>query len=186
MNSDTDDEFHAFMVGRWPSLLRTAYLLTGSHHDAEDLAQAALARAYAKWDKVRHSDDMAAYVRKIMIHVHADRFRRRSVREWFTPWLPEAPVADPTVQVEYRSVLADALGRLPIRQRSALVLCYFEDMTHAQVAAVLGTRESTVRSQITRALAKLRQDGALAALTGRPIPARTGLTELAAQNGTIR
>ncbi|MGW0697892.1 sigma factor [Streptomyces sp. NPDC002867] len=55
MSNGSDDEFHNFMTGRWPSLVRTAYLLTGSHHDAEDLAQSALARAYAKWDKGPHS-----------------------------------------------------------------------------------------------------------------------------------
>ncbi|MGI5380808.1 SigE family RNA polymerase sigma factor [Streptomyces sp. CA-251387] len=162
MSNASDDEFHNFMTGRWASLVRTAYLLTGSHHDAEDLAQSALARAYAKWDKVRHSDDMAAYVRKIMIHVHADGFRRRTVREWFTSRLPETAVADRTAQVEHRSVLVDALARLPLRQRSAVVLRYFEDMPPAQIAAALGIRESTVRSQITRGLAGLRDDGVLA------------------------
>lgn len=165
-----DDEFQRFMTARWPSLLRTAYLLTGSHHDAEDLAQNAFARAYVKWDRVRHSDDMAAYVRQIMVHAHADRFRRRAVREWFTARLPETPVADQTARVDSRDAIVDALGRLPVRQRSAVVLCYFEDMSHAQVAAALGVRTSTVRSQITRALARLREDGVLTSLARRPAP----------------
>ncbi|MGW1427502.1 SigE family RNA polymerase sigma factor [Streptomyces sp. NPDC002431] len=172
MSNASDDEFHDFMTGRWPSLVRTAYLLTGSHHDAEDLAQSALARAYAKWDKVRHSDDRAAYVRKIMIHVHADGFRRRTVREWFTSRLPETAVADQTVLVEHRDVLIDALARLPLRQRSAVVLRYFEDMSPAQIATALGVRESTVRSQITRGLAGLRDGGVLAALTEHSQEAR--------------
>lgn len=103
MSNTSDEEFHAFMTSWWPSLLRTAYLLTSSHHDAEDLAQNALARAYVKWDRVRHSDDMAAHVRRIMIHVHADRFRRRAVREWFTPRLPETSVAVRTADVDRRS-----------------------------------------------------------------------------------
>ncbi|MFJ4866789.1 SigE family RNA polymerase sigma factor [Streptomyces sp. NPDC088748] len=184
MNSDIDDEFQVFMASRWPSLLRTAYLLTGSHHDAEDLAQIALARAYAKWNHVRHSDDMAAYVRQIMIHAHADRFRRRTVREWFTPSLPETPVADQTTHVDRRSALMDALGRLPDRQRSAVVLCYFEDMTHAQVAAALGTRTRTVSSQISRGLAKLREDGILGAASERPAPASAGLQCPVPQKGT--
>lgn len=168
MSSPSDDEFHTFMTVRWPSLVRTAYLLTGSHHDAEDLAQAALARAYVKWDRVRRSDDRAAYVRKIMIHVHADRFRRRAVREWFTSRLPETAVADRTRQVEDRGAIVEALATLPPRQRSAVVLRYFEDMSPAQIAAAWGTRESTVRGQITRALARLRADGVLAPLTGNP------------------
>ncbi|WP_256355718.1 SigE family RNA polymerase sigma factor [Streptomyces sp. PKU-EA00015] len=186
MSNASDDEFHNFMTGRWPSLVRTAYLLTGSHHDAEDLAQSALTRAYAKWDKVRHSDDMAAYVRRIMIHVHADGFRRRTVREWFTSRLPETAVADRTAQVEHRSALVDALARLPLRQRSAVVLRYFEDMTPAQIAAAWGTRESTVRSQITRGLAGLRDDGVLAALAGDPQEARTQPSDSVALKGMPR
>lgn len=186
MNNARDDEFHRFMTDRWPSLVRTAYLLTGSHHDAEDLAQNALARAYVKWDHVTHSDDMAAYVRRIMIHAHADRFRRRAAREWFTPRLPETPVADRTAHVERRSALMDALARLPVRQRSVVVLCYFEDMTHAQVAAALGTRTSTVRSQITRGLAKLRADGVLAAMAQHPATPPSGLRRPVPQKGTVR
>jgi RNA polymerase sigma-70 factor (sigma-E family) len=186
LSNASDDEFHNFMTGRWPSLVRTAYLLTGSHHDAEDLAQNALARAYVKWNHVRRSDDMTAYVRQIMIHAHADRFRRRTVREWFTPRLPEMPVADQTAHVDRRSALMDALGRLPAQQRSVVVLCYFEDMTHAQVAAALGTRTSTVRSQITRGLAKLRADGILAALAERPAASPAELRRPVSQKGTIR
>ncbi|WP_237297278.1 SigE family RNA polymerase sigma factor [Streptomyces sp. 3211] len=186
MSNASDDEFHNFMTDRWPSLLRTAYLLTCSHHDAEDLAQNALARAYVKWNHVRNSDDMTAYVRQIMIHAHADRFRRRTVREWFTSRLPETPVADQTARVDRRSALIDALGRLPARQRSAMVLCYFEDMTPAQVAAALGTRTSTVRSQITRGLAKLREDGLLAALAEQPAATAAGLRRPVQQKGTIR
>ncbi|WP_286158458.1 SigE family RNA polymerase sigma factor [Streptomyces sp. CB03911] len=162
-----DDEFRAFMSNRWPSLLRTAYLLSGSHHDAEDLAQGALATAYAKWSRVRRSDDVAAYVRRIMVHQHIDRFRRRTAREWLTDRLPHSPVADQSARVAEHGVLVAALAGLPARQRAAVVLCYFEDMTHAQVAAVLGTRTGTVRGQISRALARLRENGALADAVGR-------------------
>ena len=186
MSSPSDDEFHTFMTGRWPSLVRTAYLLTGGHHDAEDLAQAALARAYVKWDRVRRSDDRAAYVRKIMIHVHADGFRRRTVREWFTSRLPETAVADRTDQVAHRGALVDALAGLPLRQRTAAVLRYFEDMTPAQIAAAMGTREGTVRGQITRALAKLRDDGVLAARTGSPQESRTHPSDPVALKGRPR
>ncbi|MFF0748640.1 sigma-70 family RNA polymerase sigma factor [Streptomyces sp. NPDC004267] len=84
-------------------------------------------------------------------------------------------MADRTTQVEHRGALMDALAGLPLRQRSAVVLRYFEDMTPAQIAAALGTRESTVRSQITRGLAGLRDDGVLAALAGRPQESLKGL-----------
>lgn len=174
------------MASRWSSLMRTAYLLTGSYHDAEDLAQSTLARAFVKWNHVRKSDDATAYVRRIMIHTHADRFRRRTVREWFTPRLPETPVDDQTAHVDRRSALVEALERLPARQRSAVVLCYFEDMTHAQVASLLGTRTSTIRSQITRGLEKLRQDGVLSALAEQPTGAPAGVRRPIPQKGTAR
>ncbi|GAA2486741.1 SigE family RNA polymerase sigma factor [Streptomyces thermolineatus] len=173
MNSDTDEGFRAFVVGRWPRMLRTAYLLTGNHHDAEELVQTALARAYAKWGRVLRSDDADAYVWQIMIHANADRFRRRRIREWVTPRLPETPVADRTGQVEEHRSLMEALGRLSARQRSVLVLRYFEDMTHRQIAGLLGTREATVRSQITRGLARLRQDHTLAGRRA-DVPAAAG------------
>ncbi|MEU3300151.1 MULTISPECIES: SigE family RNA polymerase sigma factor [unclassified Streptomyces] len=166
MRSDIDEDFRDFMASRWPRLLRTAHLLTGNHHDAEELVQGTLARAYVKWDHVQRSDDMDAYIRQILIHSHADRFRRRRVREWFTPRLPDTAVADRTSQVEQRDALVDALARLPARQRAAVVLRYFEDLTDTQTAAALGTRAATVRSQVTRGLAKLRQDPSLAALAG--------------------
>ncbi|MCZ2523975.1 SigE family RNA polymerase sigma factor [Streptomyces sp. HB2AG] len=173
MNSDTDEGFRAFVVGRWPRMLRTAYLLTGNHHDAEELVQTALARAYAKWGRVLRSDDADAYVWQIMVHANADRFRRRRIREWVTHRLPETPVADRTGQVEEHRSLMEALGRLSARQRSVLVLRYFEDMTHRQIAGLLGTREATVRSQITRGLARLRQDHALAGRRA-DVPAAAG------------
>ncbi|WP_432190373.1 SigE family RNA polymerase sigma factor [Streptomyces sp. Tue6028] len=167
MTSTTDDEFQGFMAARWPALVRTAYLLTGSHHSAEDLAQSALARAFVKWHRVRDSNDPAAYVRQIMIRCHADQFRRSRVREWFTGHLPDTAAPSHETSRDQREALVHALGQLPARQRTAVVLHFFDDMTHAQIATALGTRESTVRSQLSRALAKLRQDGSLAELTGR-------------------
>ncbi|MFF3062606.1 SigE family RNA polymerase sigma factor [Streptomyces sp. NPDC057909] len=167
MTSTIDDEFQDFMAARWPALVRTAYLLTGGHHGAEDLAQSALARAFVKWHRVRDSNDPAAYVRQIMIRCHADQFRRSRVREWLTAYLPDTAAPSDETSRDQREALVEALGQLPARQRTAVVLHFFEDMTHAQVATALGTRESTVRSQLSRALAKLRQDGLLAELTGR-------------------
>ncbi|MDX6332008.1 MAG: hypothetical protein QOI83_4391 [Streptomycetaceae bacterium] len=167
MKSEPDEDFHDFMVSRWPRLLRTAYLITGNHHEAEELAQATMAVVFAKWGRVRRSDDMNAYVSRIMINKNADRFRRSKGREWITALIPDTPVPDRTAQIQERSVLVDALARLPRRQRAAVVLCYFNDMTHTQIATVLGTQTSTVRSQITRALARLRQDHTLADLTAR-------------------
>ncbi|MFI9825639.1 SigE family RNA polymerase sigma factor [Streptomyces sp. NPDC052013] len=167
MTSTSDDEFQDFMAARWLALVRTAYLLTGSHHSAEDLAQSALARAFVKWHRVRDSNDPTAYLRQIMIRCHADQFRRSRVREWLTAHLPDTAAPCHEISRDQREALMQALGQLPARQRTAVVLHFFEDMTHAQVATALGTRESTVRSQVSRALAKLRQDGLLADLAGR-------------------
>ncbi|MFI8829367.1 SigE family RNA polymerase sigma factor [Streptomyces sp. NPDC053431] len=167
MTSTIDDEFQDFMAARWPALVRTAYLLTGSHHSAEDLAQSALARAFVKWHRVRDSHDPAAYLRQIMIRCHADQFRRSRIREWLTSHLPDTAAPSHETSRDQREALIQALGKLPARQRTAVVLHFFEDMPHTQVAAALGTQESTVRSQLSRALAKLRQDGLLIELTGR-------------------
>lgn len=176
-NDQNEESFRAFMVSRWPSLLRTAYLLTGNHHDAEELAQTALARSYAKWDRVQRSDDVDAYVWQIMIHVNVDRLRRRKVREWVSGFIPDTPVPDRTGEIHERSLLLEALARLPYRQRAAVTLCYFADLTHAQAAAVLGTRPSTVRSQVARALARLRQDDVLAVLTDTAAASGGGVTQ---------
>ncbi|NUR03228.1 MAG: SigE family RNA polymerase sigma factor [Streptomyces sp.] len=159
------------MAARWPSLVRTAYLLTGSHHSAEDLAQTAMVRAYVKWSRVRASDDPAAYVRQIMVHCHADQFRRRRVVEWLTARMPEPQPAQVAGGSDETEVLFAALSRIPARQRTVVVLYYFDDMTHAQIAAALGSRESTVRGQLSRALARLRRDDVLAALDPhKPVP----------------
>ena len=166
MSTSADDEFRDFMAARWSALVRTAYLLTGSHHNAEDLAQTALVRAFVKWPRVRDSDDPAAYVRQIMIHCHRDQFRRRRVGEWLTSRMPEPRQVTEAPFDEDEQLLA-ALARLPARQRAVVVLYYFDEMTHAQIGAALGTRESTVRSQLSRAMAALRKDGSLAEATRR-------------------
>ncbi|MYS80191.1 SigE family RNA polymerase sigma factor [Embleya scabrispora] len=165
MKTTKDEEFRDFMTSRWPRLLRTAFLLTGGHHhDAEDLAQSTLARVYAKWDHVRGSDNIDGYVRRIMVHVHTDRHRRTRIREWITTRVPETPTADRTARLDERDVLMTALARLPARQRAAVVLCYFEDMSQSEIAAALGVGLGTAKSQVSRGLAKLRRDGALNAL----------------------
>ncbi|WP_439678882.1 SigE family RNA polymerase sigma factor [Embleya sp. MST-111070] len=159
---DEEEDFRAFMTSRWPGLLRVAYLLTGGHHhDAEDLAQTTLARVYAKWHHVRRSDNIDGYVRRIMVNANHDRFRRLRVREWITSRIPDTPTPDGVDRLGERDVLTTALARLPPRQRAAVVLCYFEDMSHAEIAAALGCREGTAKSQVSRGLEKLRRDGAL-------------------------
>jgi RNA polymerase sigma-70 factor (sigma-E family) len=159
-------EFDAFVVARSPALLRTAYLLTHDRAAAEDLLQVALTRTWAAWGRV--GADPVPYVRKVLVNVHTSAWRRRWRGELPSAELPESTgPADTTEAVDERDVVWTALGRLPRRQRAVLVLRYFEDLTETQTAAVLGVSVGTVKSQASKALARLRVDTTLA-----PAPAR--------------
>jgi len=166
-------EFGQFMTARWPGLVRLAYGLTGDRWLAEDIAQAALASAYAAWWRVRRADDPDAYVRRILINASHRRFRRRRVAEqahepqqFASSPLADAAVADPAELIGERSALLAAVRELPTRQRAIVLLRYWDDLSDAQVAAVLGCAPGTVRSQASRALAKLRGSAALAGQGG--------------------
>ncbi|MEY9908486.1 RNA polymerase sigma-70 factor (sigma-E family) [Catenulispora sp. MAP12-49] len=155
-----DAEFHGFMVGRWPSLVRFAYGLTGDHGHAEDLAQAALAKALVAWPRVRRADDPDAYVRRILINLNRRRFRRRRVEEHLGGEAPETPAGDSpdTDRLEERMTLIPALMDLPPGQRAVVILRYWDGLTETQAAAILGCSVGNVRSQASRALARLRTD----------------------------
>ncbi|GAB2746487.1 SigE family RNA polymerase sigma factor [Kitasatospora kifunensis] len=165
---DEEAEFSGFVQGRWNGLVRTAYLLTGNQHDAEDLAQTALAKVYASWRRVRGSDSPDAYVRRILVNSNFDRFRKRRLAEHPTdePLEPGGPhPTDASAQVDQRQVLFAALAALPARQRAVVVLRYWEDLSEAQVAAALGCSVGTVKSQAAKGLAKLRADSGLTDLS---------------------
>jgi RNA polymerase sigma-70 factor (sigma-E family) len=160
MDRQSDSEFTEFMLGRWPALVRFGYGLTGDLGLAEDLAQTALTRACASWPRVRRADDPDAYIRKIMINSNRSRFRGRRVAEHLTDSLPEslsgAPAGDPAGARDDRAELMAALMSLPDGQRAVVVLRYWLDLTEAQTAASLGCSVGNVKSQASRALAKLR------------------------------
>ncbi len=158
MDARDQQDFDQFMAGRWPGLVRLAYGLTGDRWLAEDLAQSALASAYAAWWRVSRADDPDAYVRRILINASKRRFRRRRVPESLHELaeFPDTGTADPADRVGDRAALLAALRELPPRQRAIVVLRYWEDLSDAQVAAVLGCSAGTVRSQASRAIAKLR------------------------------
>ncbi|WP_327287710.1 SigE family RNA polymerase sigma factor [Streptomyces sp. NBC_01198] len=161
-----DAEFREFMTGRWPSLVRIAYGLTGDRGHAEDLAQTALAKAYANWARVRRADDPDAYVRRILINANHGRFSKRRVTEHDWDLRQEPAVADVTGDLDQRSALVAALMELPPKQRAVVVLRYWDGLTENQAAAILGCSVGNVKSQASRALAKLRtsaqlQDGSL-------------------------
>lgn len=150
-------EFAEFMVGRWPWLVRLAYALTGDWGHAEDLAQTAFAKALVSWPRLRRADDPDAYLRRILLNANHSRFRKRRVPE--TGAAPEEQamtVSDGTAELDQRSVLVAALMELPPRQRAVVALRYWDGLTETQTAAILGCSAGTVRSQASRALAKLR------------------------------
>ncbi|MFF7351197.1 MULTISPECIES: SigE family RNA polymerase sigma factor [Streptomyces] len=156
-----NDEFQSFMVGRWPRLMRTAFLLTGEQHAAEDLVQSTLERVYVAWRKVGAADDPEAYVRRVMINLHARRHRRR-LKEFLAPKDDSglvrevADAGDRIAQADDRSALLTALARLPARQREAVVLRYWEDLTETQAAEAMGCSVGTVKSNAAKGIAKLR------------------------------
>jgi RNA polymerase sigma-70 factor (sigma-E family) len=156
MSTAADAEFSEFMQGRWAQLVRLGYGLTGDRQLAEDLAQTALAQAYASWPRVRRTGNPDAYVRRIMVNANSRRFRKRRVPERLTDTPPEAVSTDPAGLRDDRSALIDALLTLPDGQRAAVVLRYWMDLSEAEAAAVLGCSVGTVKSQASRALAKLR------------------------------
>ncbi len=149
------DDFEAWVHARGGALARTAYLLTGDVHLAEDLVQDTLARVAQHWRKVSRSDSPDAYARRVMHNLAIDRWRRRSVRPREVGDIhPEVGQSGP--DVERRLVLRDALLRLTPKQRAVLSLRFYDDLTEVQTAAVLGCSPNTVKSQTRAALERLR------------------------------
>lgn len=147
-----EDDFHAYVVARTPALSRTAYLLTGDAHLAEDLVQTALFKAAKAWHRIQGDPD--PYVRRILYTQNISWWRsRRHVREHgLGGYDAPAPPTDPDLRI----ALERALAQLTTRQRTVLVLRYFEDLTEVQTAEVLGIGSGTVKSIGRQALARLR------------------------------
>jgi len=148
--------FEDFVAARGRALWRTAWLLTGDHHKAEDLVQTALGKAWPHYHRVAAAGSFEAYVRKTMLTTYLAWWRRRWNAEYPTAEPPEPRQADPAEQAGLRRDLVAALARLPRGQRAAVVLRYFDDLTEAQAAEALGCSVGTVKSQTSRALAALR------------------------------
>ncbi len=158
-----DPAFRDYVTSRGPSLLRAAYLLTGNRADAEDLVQAALAKTYLAWDRIENLGALDGYVRRAMVNTHISWWRRRKVEEYPTDEIPDQAVADHAGDAELQEALRRAVDRLPQRMRAAVLLRYYEDMTEAEVAEMLGVSLGTVKSTVSRAVAKLRVDADLRA-----------------------
>jgi RNA polymerase sigma-70 factor (sigma-E family) len=156
VDAAAEAEFSEFMGGRWLQLVRLGYVLTGDRGLAEDLAQTALARAYASWPQIRRAGDPDAYVRRVLVNANHARFRKHRVAEQLTGTVPEQPQAEAAGGSEDRVTLMAALMSLPLGQRSVVVLRFWLDMTEAQIAETLGCSVGTVKTQGSRALGKLR------------------------------
>ncbi|MCW2943515.1 MAG: transcriptional regulator, LuxR family [Actinoallomurus sp.] len=160
MGAASHDEFRDFVAARRPTLLRAAMLLTADRADAEDLLQAALAKTYLAWDRIKDRSALDGYVRRAMVNINISWWRRRRLEEYPTDEMPDMPVADHTRRSELHDALERLLGRLSERQRTAVVLRYYEDLTETEIAETLGVSVGTVKSTVSRAMAKLREDAA--------------------------
>jgi|HubBroStandDraft_1064217.scaffolds.fasta_scaffold06517_3 RNA polymerase sigma-70 factor (sigma-E family) len=149
--------FREFARQRAAPLHRSAYLLCGDWHLAEDLVQETLAKAYAQWHRVRNADSPQAYVRRILLNEARERWRRHEAPVPRTDAATDQPVPDWSDDIVRRAQLFDALLRLPARQRATIVLRYFDGLTERETATALGCGEGTVKSQTSRALAALRK-----------------------------
>ncbi len=165
---DRDARFSTFVRTESETLLRTAYLLTRNGPDAEELVQDSLVWLYPRWDQVENAEHQTAYVRKAMVNRFLASKRRMSATEIrFGEGLDAlldrgAPGRDETADVDERDQLWRVMGELNERQRAALVLRFFHDLPDDEVAGVLDCRVGTVRSLISRGLARLRETGTFA------------------------
>jgi RNA polymerase sigma-70 factor (sigma-E family) len=158
-------EFTAYVEARSPKLLRTAYLLCRDWAQAEDLLQTALVKVWRAWRRI--GDDPDPYVYRTLVNTHASWWRRRWRGEIPTSAPPETTdVSDVMGAADSRALLWEALGRLPRGQRAVLVLRFFEDLSESRVAEILDCSVGTVKSQASKALAKLRIDPQIVAVTG--------------------
>ncbi|MBE1582157.1 SigE family RNA polymerase sigma factor [Nonomuraea angiospora] len=158
MDPGFEADFRKFVIDRSGALFRTAYLLTGDRHTAEDLVQSALVKTAAKWRSLRDPAAIEGYVRRVMYHEQVSWWRRRSrVAEVSTGQPPERIDAGHADVADLRLVMRAALARLTPRQRTMLVLRYFEDLSETEIARLLGVRVGSVRSQIYRSLERLKK-----------------------------
>ncbi|MDQ1712540.1 MAG: hypothetical protein QOE45_1990 [Frankiaceae bacterium] len=154
---ERDVAFTAFVRERGPALTRTAFFLTGDRHLAEDLVQTALAQTYVHWSRIRDLDQVEAYTRRVLVNANAAWWRRRSASEVPVDSVPDVAGADDTLAVAEREPLVAALRRLPQRQRAAVVLRYYADLSEADTAAALGCTLGTVKRHTSRGLDRLRR-----------------------------
>jgi RNA polymerase sigma-70 factor (sigma-E family) len=158
VDAGQEEEFRLFVEARWHSLVRTAYLLTGDRHRAEDLVQQVLVKVHRRWSHVGRDGSPYAYTRAALANESASWWRRKRVPES----LGEVPVAadrdpgDAYAAYDARDEVARAVLGLPSRMRAVVVLRYFDDLSEADTASALGMSVGSVKSQASRGLDRLR------------------------------
>jgi RNA polymerase sigma-70 factor (sigma-E family) len=168
MDDRDDAAFAAFVGGRSGALQRTAYLLTGDHGRAEDLLQTTLLKIYLAWPRIDDLGAVEEYTRRTMVRTQVSFWRRAARREVVLADVPDRPAmasnwsagqgyGSATSRIEDRDELWRALSTLGPRQRAVVVLRFYEDLTEAEIARVLGCSVGTVKSQLSRGLSRLQK-----------------------------
>ncbi len=154
---DRDELFTAFVASRSTALLRTAYLLTGDHAQAEDLLQTALAKTYLAWSRIDDIGAVEAYVRRVLVTTNVSWWRRLRGREVLVAAAPDRGLADDeTGRADDRDTMWRLLLALPVKQRTALVLRYWGGLSESEIAHEMGCAPGTVKTHAARGLAALR------------------------------
>ncbi|RPE39123.1 RNA polymerase sigma-70 factor (sigma-E family) [Streptomyces sp. Ag109_O5-1] len=153
-------DFAAYSAAAWPGLVRTAHLLTGDFHEAEDLVRTTLAKVYARWWRIPRND-AGFFVRRSLVENSLSRVRKKRVARLLMPFAPKRVHQPKAGSAERRATVDEALAGLSARQRTVLVLRYWENFTEAEVAQLLGCSLRKVRARVRGGLAALRAHPAL-------------------------
>ncbi|GAA3584665.1 SigE family RNA polymerase sigma factor [Kribbella ginsengisoli] len=150
-------EFDEYVAARGQQLVRLGLVLSSDHHRAEDLAQTALMNAYRHWRRVRAMDDPHAYVRRILVNAYLATTRRSSSHETSSELDDvQHQEPDPSLALVEHDAMWQMLATLPTRERTVVILRYYEDLDYAAIATLLGIKDSTARASVSKALASLR------------------------------
>lgn len=168
-------DFAPYATAAWPRLVRTAHLLTGDVHEAEDLVRTTLARVCARWRRIPR-DDVDFYVRRSLVKHHLGRTRGRRVVRLLTPFLPvraRRPAPGRAEADGRRDALGRALAALPARRRAVVVLRHWEGLSETEIAQLLGCSAGTVKAHARRGLRALRAHPSLGPVLAARVAAAT-------------
>jgi len=158
METRDDEQLGAYIRLNYERLLRVAYLLCGDAGRAEDLVQTALMKAAMAWERLRWEEGVDSYVRRVLVNTFISAQRRRSWWERPLEWVGHQAAPDSYAAVDERDVLRRALRKLPVRQRTAVVLRHYQGLSQEQTAEAMGCSVGTVKSLSSRGLSTLRSE----------------------------